>query len=113
MTLPVEDPRAVIRYALAGLALTVILLWTAYHAREVLLLIYVAALVAIGLSPLVTGIERRENALTGNRIPRAVAILLIYLFIIGVLVGIGMLVAPPLVAQAREFWREFPELLSI
>ena len=111
MTPPGEDSRALIRYALVGLALTVILLWTAYLAREVLLIIYVAALVATGLSPLVTAIERRENALAGNRVPRWLAILSIYLLVIGTLVGIGMLVIPPLVTQARELWEKFPELL--
>jgi predicted PurR-regulated permease PerM len=111
VTPPGEDPRALIRYALAGLALTVVLLWTAYLARGVLLIVYVAALVAIGLSPLVTAIERRENALTGDRIPRWLAILSIYLIVIATLVGIGMLVFPPLVSQARELWQELPELL--
>jgi predicted PurR-regulated permease PerM len=111
VTPPGEDPRALIRYALAGAALAVVLLWTAYLAREVLLIIYVSALVAIGLSPLVTTIERRENALTGNRIPRWLAILSIYLFIVGTLVGIGLLVIPPLVSQARELWQQIPELL--
>ncbi len=111
MTPPGEDPRAVVRYALAGLALTVVLLWTAYLARGVLLIVYVAALVAIGLSPLVRTIEQREDALVGNRIPRWLAILTIYLLIIATLVGIGILVIPPLVSQARELWQEFPELL--
>jgi predicted PurR-regulated permease PerM len=111
VTASAEESRALIRYALAGLALTVILLWTAYLAREVLLIVYVAALVAIGLSPLVTSIARRENALTGNRIPRWLAILSIYLIIVATFVGIGMLVIPPLVSQARDLWREFPELL--
>ena len=111
MTPTGDDPRALIRYALAGLALTVILLWTAYLARQVLLVIYVAALVATGLSPLVTAIERHEDALTGNRVPRWLAILSIYLLVIATLVGIGMLVIPPLVAQARDLWNEFPELL--
>ena len=111
MSVSVDDPRGLIRYALAGLALTVILLWTAYLARGVLLIIYVAALVATGLSPLVTAIERREGALTRNRVPRWLAILSIYLIIIGTLVGIGILVIPPLVEQARDLWRELPDLL--
>ena len=111
MTAPGEEPRALVRYALAGLALTVVLLWTAYLARGVILVVYVAALVAIGISPLVIAIERRENALTGNRVPRWLAILSIYLVIIGALVGIGMLVVPPLIAQARDLWTELPELL--
>jgi len=111
VTAPGEEPRALVRYALAGLALTVVLLWTAYLARGVILVVYVAALVAIGISPLVIAIERRENALTGNRVPRWLAILSIYLVIIGALVGIGMLVVPPLIAQARDLWTELPELL--
>ena len=111
MSVTREDPRALIRYALAGAAITVALVWTLYLAREVLLLIYVAALVAIGLSPLVSSIERRENKLTGNRVPRWLAILTIYLLIIGALVGIGMLVIPPLAQQARELWQAFPDLL--
>jgi predicted PurR-regulated permease PerM len=111
VTAPRDDSRALIRYALAGVALTVILLWTAYLARGVLLIVYVAALVAIGLSPLVTTLEQREDALVGHRIPRWLAILTIYLFIIAALVGIGTLVIPPLVSQARELWQEFPDLL--
>jgi predicted PurR-regulated permease PerM len=111
VTAPGEEPRALVRYALVGLALTVVLLWTAYLARGVILVVYVAALVAIGISPLVIAIERRENALTGNRVPRWLAILSIYLVIIGALVGIGMLVVPPLIAQARDLWTELPELL--
>lgn len=106
-----EDPRALIRYALAAAAVTVVLVWTLYLAREVLLLLYVAALVAIGLSPLVSALERREDALTGHRVPRWVAILTIYLVVIGVLVGIGMLVVPPLAQQARELWDALPGLM--
>lgn len=107
-----EDPRALIRYALAGAAATVALVWTIYLAREALLLLYVAALVAIGLSPLVSALERREDALTGHRVPRWVAILTIYLALIAVLIGIGMLVVPPLAQQARELWQELPGLLQ-
>lgn len=106
-----DDARALVRYALAGAAVTVAIVWALYLAREVLLLIYVAALVAIGLSPVVTAIERREDALTGNRVPRWLAILTIYLAIIGALVGVGMLVVPPLAEQARELWRSIPDLL--
>ena len=106
-----DDPRAIVRYALACAALTVAIVWALFLVREVLLLIYVAALVAIGLSPLVTWMERREDALTGSRVPRWLAILTIYLFILAILVSIGMMIVPPLAAQARELWEGFPELL--
>lgn len=107
-----EDPRGPIRYALVGAALTVILLAALYLVRSALVLIYVSALVAIGLGPLVNAIERRGQGLaTRRRVPRWLAILTIYLFLIGVLVGIGMLVFPPLVSQARELWSQIPQVL--
>jgi predicted PurR-regulated permease PerM len=105
-----SDARALIRYALAGLALTVMLLWAAYLVRGALLLIYVAALVAIGLSPIVTRLERRR--LVGRRpLPRWVAILEVYLLLIVVLVMVGILVVPPLIQQARAFVTAMPDLL--
>ena len=52
-----DNPRALIRYALVGVALTVALVWLLYQVRDTLLLIYVAALVAVGLSPLVGAIR--------------------------------------------------------
>ncbi len=106
-----DDPRAIVRYALAGAALTVVLMWMLYHVRGAVLLIYVAAIVAIGLSPLVSAIERREDALTRHRVPRWLAILTIYLLILGTLVAIGMLVMPPLIQQMRELWTALPDLV--
>jgi predicted PurR-regulated permease PerM len=106
-----DDPRAIVRYALAGAAFTVVMMWMLYHVRGALLLIYVAAVVAIGVSPLVTAIERREDALTRNRVPRWLAILTIYLLILGTLVAIGMLVMPPLAKQMRDLWTAVPELI--
>jgi predicted PurR-regulated permease PerM len=106
-----DGPRAIVRYALVGTALTVVLMWMLYHVRGALLLIYVAAVVAIGLSPLVTAIERREDALTRHRVPRWLAILTIYLLVLGTLVVIALLVMPPLAKQMRDLWTAVPDLL--
>ena len=57
---PRGDPRALIRYALVSLTVTVILVWTAYLVRGPLMLIYVSALLAIGLAPLVAVVERQR-----------------------------------------------------
>ena len=105
------DPRALIRYALVGLALTVTLLWAAYLIRGALLLIYISALVAIGLSPVVTRLERRR--IRGKRpLPRWVAILEVYLLLVVMLVIVTVVVIPPLIEQARAFWTAIPELLD-
>jgi predicted PurR-regulated permease PerM len=106
-----DSPRALIRYALVGLALTVILTWALFLVRGSLLLIYVSALVAIGLSPLVAAIERRRVA-DRSRVPRWLAILAIYLVVLGALIGLGILVIPPLIEQARELWAALPRMLG-
>ena len=108
---PHSDPRALIRYALAGLAVTVAIVWTLYLVRGALLLIYMSLLVAVGLSPLAGAIERYR--LPGaRRLPRWAAILIIYLCFLGGLIGVGLLVFPPLVTQARELWSELPEMVQ-
>lgn len=106
-----DDDRALIRYALAGLVVTVIVAWGLFLAREALLIIYVATLFAIGLSPVVASIEHRRSARAEGRVPRWLAILAIYIGIIGVLVGVGILVIPALVQQARDLWSSTPMLL--
>ena len=113
MTSSSDNPRALIRYGLVGFALTVALMWALYLVRSALLLLYVAALVAIGLAPLVASVERlRVRRRRRHRLPRWAAILSIYLAVIGALVIVGILVVPPLLAQAREFASDAPALLQ-
>jgi predicted PurR-regulated permease PerM len=112
VTRPSDTPRALIRYAIVGTGLALLLLWTLFLIRGALLLIYVAALVAIGLSPVVAAIEQRRRARGRGRLPRWAAILVIYLTIISVFVAIGVSIIPPLVTQARELWAALPGLLQ-
>jgi predicted PurR-regulated permease PerM len=106
-----DDPRALIRYGLVGAALTFFISWGVYLVRDALLLLYIAALIAIGLSPIVTAIQRRRDRRATQRLPRWAAILIIYLLIIGVVVGVLVLVLPPLIEQARALWAAFPDML--
>jgi predicted PurR-regulated permease PerM len=106
-----DTPRALIRYALVGVAVAMALLWALYLVRDAILLIYVSALVAIGLSPLVAWLERRTFPGRSAPMPRWAAILIIYLGFIGVLVGVGLLIIPPLVDQARALWAALPDML--
>ena len=108
-----SDPRSLIRYACVALALTVTLLWAAYLVRTPLLLIYVSALFATGLAPLVNKIERQRFLRIGKRrLPRPAAILVIYATVIGTLAAIGAAVVPPMVSQVEEFWKQLPVYLD-
>jgi len=107
-----SDPRSLIRYACVAVALTVVLMWALFLVRGTLLVIYVSALFAVGLSPLVRMIERRHILLGKRRLPRAGAILVIYAAVIGGLVGLGFAVVPPMARQSQEFWKNAPEYLD-
>jgi predicted PurR-regulated permease PerM len=88
-----------------GVGLLLAVLWA---TREALMLVYVSALIAMGLSPFVEFIQqpRRDKAM--RRVPRWLAILAIYAVIVAVVSFVGLLVIPPLVSQASALWAELP-----
>jgi predicted PurR-regulated permease PerM len=94
----------------ATVGATVILLAALWAAREALMLVYVSALIAMGFSPLVRLIARPQS---GRRhVPRWLAILVIYVAIVGVVVLLGLAIVPPLVAQAEALWSRIPDELD-
>jgi predicted PurR-regulated permease PerM len=108
-----SDPRSAILYAVSITALAIVILWALYQVRHVLLLIYISALLAVGFSPIVRLIERQTLLPIGTRrFPRWVAILVLYVAIIGTLTGIGFLVVPPLVDQAQQLWAALPGMFD-
>jgi predicted PurR-regulated permease PerM len=108
-----ESPRSLIVFGIAVTALTAILLWAAYLVRDVLLLLYISGLLAIGFSPIVRLIERQKVLPIGTqRFPRWLAILVLYIFILGTLTALGFLIVPPLVDQAQQLWVVLPELFE-
>jgi predicted PurR-regulated permease PerM len=90
----------------AAVALAVAAMWA---ARDALMLIYVSAIVAMGFSPLVRLIERPRTRKQARRLPRTIAILLIYIAIVGVIVLVALLVLPRLVDQAGALWKRAPQ----
>lgn len=108
-----SDPRSLIRYGLVAFAITLIALWTLYLVRGPVLLLYVCGLFAAGLTPLVRWIERQRFLTVGKRrMPRPLAILLIYGTVIGTITGIGFAVIPQMVEQSQQFVKELPDLLD-
>jgi len=107
------DPRSLVRYALVMTVLTVILCWIAFQIRHVLLLIYISCLFAVGFSPVVRLIERQKVLPIGTRrFPRWLAILVLYVMIIGAITGVGFAIFPPLVDQAQQLWQARTEMFD-
>jgi predicted PurR-regulated permease PerM len=94
----------------AGVVLFVALMWV---ARDALLLIYVSALLAMGISPLVRLLEHpADRRVRRFSMPRWLAILTIYLAVIAVITIVGLLIIPPLVTQASALWTKLPDELN-
>jgi predicted PurR-regulated permease PerM len=106
---PARDPRRPILFGIVSSIVAVLVVWLLYTVRSTLILVYISGMLAMGISPLVRMIERQRAIPIGTRIPRWVAILIIYAAIIGVLVLIGRLVVPPMIDQAEELWRTLPD----
>jgi predicted PurR-regulated permease PerM len=90
-------------FTVAGVAILFASLWA---ARAALRLIYVSAIIAMGFSPLVGLIERKASG--KRRVPRTLAILVIYLVILAVFITVGAMVIPPLIEQGGELWAKAP-----
>lgn len=108
-----KQARQLIVFAVFAALAGVVLLALLYRVRSTLLLTYVSIILAVGLAPLVRRLEGRRLPFTADRrLPRAVAILIIYLLLFGVLVAVGRVVLPPLIEQAEALWRNLPERLT-
>ena len=103
-----SDPgryKPLILWTIGMTALAGILLWAAFLVRDVLLLLYISGLLAVGFSPIVRLIERQQVLPIGSqRFPRWLAILILYLAILGTFGLVVALVTPPLVDQAQQLW---------
>lgn len=102
--MPAPSARAVAKVfvvvaALAGL------LYFAYLIRQVLGLTFIAVFVAVALGPAVAFFHRR-------RVPRPLAVLLVYLLVAAAIFGVGLLVVPPVVRQVDGLAHNIPHYLS-
>ena len=105
--------KSLILYTIWMTALAAIILWCAFLVRDVLLIIYVSGLFAIGFSPIVRLIERQKVLPIGTRrFPRWLAILVLYVVILGTLTGIGFMIAQPLVDQGRQLVKALPDMFN-
>jgi predicted PurR-regulated permease PerM len=108
-----NDPRGLILFTIVSTAAAILLLWTLYLVRDQLMLVYISALLATGLAPLVLAIERQKIVPIGRkRVPRAAAILVIYGLFLTVVGGVLAAALPPLVQQAEELWKNLPATLD-
>lgn len=81
-------------------------LYLVWLVRDIVLLLVLALFVAVALSAPVGAVQRRL------RLPRAAAIALVYVLLLGAIVLIGSVVVPPLVEQVGALTREVPSYVQ-
>lgn len=88
--------------------LFLVALWFFYQIREILLALFISLILMGALNPLVSRLEK-------GKIPRWLAIFLIYFFVLGLVVGAFSFIIPPLIDQTSNFSQlvvSLPEKLS-
>ena len=90
-----------------GLALA--LLW---EARGVLVLIFIAAIIAAGIAPAVHRVRLRWRFHFHKRLARGPAVMIVYLPVLAGVVLFAALVMPRVVAESREFSAQMPQLIE-
>ncbi len=86
-------------------AAAIAILYCLYRVRSVLLLVFVAAFLSIGLDPAVAWLERKG-------MKRGLAVAVIFLSLVLVIVGFIAAVVPPLVEQITVFATNLPEYVN-
>jgi len=76
-------------------------LYLLYLVRQVLAAVFIAVFIAVALGPAVDLVQRR-------RLPRALAILLVYIGLFLAIFGVGLLVVPPIVEGVNQFASDVP-----
>lgn len=94
---PIQTARNVL-----AAAVVVGAIYLAWLLRDIVLLAVLAVFVAVALSAPVALVERRL------RLPRAAAILVVYVTVLALLVLVGLIVIPPLVDQVADLTRHVP-----
>ena len=80
-------------------------LWFLYSIRSVLLAILIASILMFALNPLVSRLEKK-------RLPRPVAILLIFIILLLGVSGIVAAIVPPLVDQTKSLIDQSPAIIE-
>jgi predicted PurR-regulated permease PerM len=93
-----------------GILAAAALIWA---ARGVLLLVFIAAVIAAGISPAVRAVRIRWRYIFRRKLSRGAAVMIVYLpFLVAVLL-ILLLIAPRFVADTRELGQRLPELIEM
>jgi predicted PurR-regulated permease PerM len=84
---------------------TILGLWLLFYLREIVLLVFIAFIIASGLGPILRTLQR-------HRIPQGVSIVSTFLIIVGLVILVGFLVIPVLFTQIENLLTHLPDIIG-
>jgi predicted PurR-regulated permease PerM len=93
----------------AGIGAAIALLWA---AREVLVLVFIAGVLAAGIAPVVHRVRVRCRWGLRRNVSRGFAVMVVYLPFVAAVVVIALVIVPQFVADARELGSRIPGLIE-
>lgn len=87
------------------IAIFILGIWLVFQIRDILLLLFVSFILMSALNPLVDRLEK-------SRIPRALAILIIYIIGLTILSFVVTIIIPPLANQTIKLGAKLPEFIN-
>jgi predicted PurR-regulated permease PerM len=92
-----------------GVAAGCVLLWS---ARDVLLLVFIAAVIAAGIAPIVRWVRIRWRFAFHRKLTRGKAVMIVYLPFLATVLVLGLLIVPRFIADTRELGAQLPMLIE-
>src|SRR3989344_620917 len=83
----------------------VLLLWFIYYIQDIVIVIFVATLLAIAFNPIIDWMSKKK-------IPRPIGIVIIFIILFTVFFGVIALIIPPLSDEVAQITDYFPSLWS-
>lgn len=83
------------------LVLIVAVLWFIYFIKGILAILFIALILTSLVDPFATWIGKK-------RIPRGLAVIIVYLILLGILIGFSVIIIPPMLGQTKALIRDFP-----
>lgn len=81
-------------------ALAILTLWFLYLVRDIVVLFFIVLIIVAAMTPLVDWLSKA--------MPRVLAVILLSLVFLGLLVGVGFLIVPPLVTEIKSLAINLP-----
>ena len=92
-------------WAVFKFIIALVLIGLLFYLREILILVFIAFILAAGIEPTVTRLKKKK-------VPRALSILAIFILILAFLVLLFDMIIPPLAQQVSIFIEDLPRLIN-